>query len=108
MDGLTVELAKVQRLGILMGDSDGGHLAREFLVRRAAAVDRVADMAEGHPSQVAATLTDAIDFARELISHDFINGTTRGPLPVDAPCWTDNERGYARQEHRAWIIEHEV
>ncbi|MFF3015833.1 hypothetical protein [Streptomyces sp. NPDC057939] len=108
MDSLLAELIAVQRLGILVGDSDGGHLVREFLVRRAGASDRLADVDGGHPGEAAATLMDAIHYAEELLTYDFLNEGTLGPLPADAPCWSGNERGYARQEHRAWITKHEI
>ncbi|MEU7400070.1 hypothetical protein [Streptomyces sp. NPDC044948] len=107
MIALSAELATALRLGDLCRDSDGASLVREYLVRRAAAGDRLAEAGTREPDNEP-IVDNAEHFARELMDHDFLNGGTLGPLPVDAPCWSDNPRGYARQEHRAWVIEHEA
>lgn len=107
MIALNVELSEVLRLGTLCGDSDGAGLVREYLVRRAAAGDRLAE-ASVYDSFYDELVGNAEHFAQELMDHDFLNGGSLGPLPVDAPCWSKNARGYARQEHRAWVIEKEV
>ncbi|ANZ19941.1 hypothetical protein SNOUR_33550 [Streptomyces noursei ATCC 11455] len=106
------ELTAVQRLGILSDDNQGGHLAREYLVRRAAALDRLAETDDpGGPLTAlhsADTVLDAVHYAHALIEYDSQHRTTRGPIPAHAPCWEENPRGYARQEHAMWLLEHDV
>ncbi|MBW5420302.1 hypothetical protein GKQ77_01785 [Streptomyces sp. BG9H] len=106
MDALP-ELYAVQHLQILATESGGEHLYREFLVRRAAVLDRFADKPQP-PEWAIDQIAYADSYARDLLAYDLMHGSTRGPLPAGAPCWTQNPRGYARQEHRAWIVDHDV
>jgi hypothetical protein len=101
------ELHAVQRLHTLSTEPEGTHLTREYLVRRAAALDRLADHPQ-HPERAIDHIADADIYARELLAHDITHNTTQGPIPAGAPCWTDNPRNYARQEHRAWITHHDL
>ncbi|KOT49972.1 hypothetical protein ADK43_35010 [Streptomyces rimosus subsp. rimosus] len=104
----------VQRLDLLSLDSDGAHLMRELLVRRAAVMDRHSELPipVDAPAALVASLADGVvtaaQYARALIAYDREHGTTRGPVPVDAACWEEHPLGYARQEHAAWVLEHEV
>ncbi|MFC5144281.1 hypothetical protein [Streptomyces aureoversilis] len=107
MEELLRELTAAQQLGILAGDSDGAHRTREYLVRRAAIMDRFADVDLRCDAPGDAEL-DAVRYAEALLGHDLLNGSTCGPIPARAECWHANPRGYARQEHRAWILIHEV
>lgn len=98
--GLGREMAAVHSLG-------ADHWRRrEFLVRRAAAADRLADANGGHPVAAAEVIHEALLYARALLDHDLLNGTGRGPVPPESG--TDDPRGYARQEHRVWVLEHET
>ncbi|GHH58385.1 hypothetical protein [Streptomyces candidus] len=101
------ELIAVQKLGILVGDTDGGHLTREYLVRRAAAADRLADD-RFEPSTVVDMIHQAVHYARTLVDHDRLEQGAQGPIPASAPRWDADPRGYARQEHAAWVLEHDI
>ncbi|UJV43824.1 hypothetical protein CVT30_31910 [Streptomyces sp. AMCC400023] len=103
MEHVLRELYAVQRLAIESGDSAGAPQVREYLVRRAAVLDRLVDDAAGHWDPA-----EADRYAKALIGHDLLHDSARGPIPAGAPCWRDVPRGYARQEHRAWVLEHEV
>jgi hypothetical protein len=103
-DAFLDEIYTVQRLAVLTGDSDGAPLVREYLVRRAAVADRLAEGDITDAAGVADFVHDAVHYARALLGHDMMEGATLGPIPATAPCWSDDPRGYARQEHRAWIL----
>ncbi|MCG0061754.1 hypothetical protein L0F81_00370 [Streptomyces tricolor] len=107
MSELLGELYAVERLQILAGDSDGAQLRREYLVRRAAVLDRLAEE-PAQPDWVMDYVIHAGVAARELREHDLTHSSTRGAIPADAACWTDSPRGYVRQEHRAWIIDNDL
>ncbi|MEW2034893.1 hypothetical protein AB0901_30880 [Streptomyces roseifaciens] len=98
----------VQRLAVLVGDSDGKHLLREYLVRRAAILDRLADDVIADPADVADIVHDAVHYARTLREHDLQTGATHGNIPASDPHWDEDPRGYSQQEHRAWVIAHDV
>ncbi|WP_369214696.1 hypothetical protein [Streptomyces flavofungini] len=101
------ELHAVQRLHLLATEPGGEHLHREYLVRRAAVLDRLADDPQA-PVWAIEHIADADSYARDLLAHDLIHSTGCGPVPADADCWTDSPRGYARQEHRAWVLAHDI
>ncbi|MBC2879797.1 MULTISPECIES: hypothetical protein [Streptomyces] len=97
-----VELAAVQRLGVLAAEAP--ERRREFLVRRAAAADRyvdadVPDVADWEADVV----LDAVHYARALLEYDLAHGAGLGPVAAGAVCWRSDPRGYVRQEHRAWL-----
>ncbi|MGG7570340.1 hypothetical protein [Streptomyces sirii] len=85
-------------------------MSRDFLVRRAAALDRMAEV--DHPAQrpqdAAETVTDAVGCALELLEWDTEHTTACGPIPASAAHWRDDPRGYAQQEHRAWVLANET
>ncbi|MFJ2566713.1 hypothetical protein ACIO02_27900 [Streptomyces sp. NPDC087568] len=81
----------------------GGHLGREFWLRKAALLDRIALRAEeddtpGDAAEVAA------EAARRLIEHDRSGeGDYHGaPYWPEHPATTANPRGYVRQEYVHW------
>jgi hypothetical protein len=108
LHGITREMTAVYRLGIEISEDADDQRRREYMVRRAAAADRLSDVDGGHPVTAAETIHDALHYARALLAHDRFDGTGRGPVPADDPSWLDDPRGYARQEHRVWVLEHEV
>jgi hypothetical protein len=96
---LLTELYAVQRLEIFRLEPDGESLQREFLIRRAAVIDRLSE----HPTQpdwVSDQIIYAALYARELVDHDLVHGTGLGPIPP--AHWIEDPIGYARQEHREW------
>ncbi|MER7972306.1 hypothetical protein ABTX35_25510 [Streptomyces sp. NPDC096080] len=97
------EIYEVQRLHLRSTELDGEQLTREFLLRRAAVIDRLAD-SPLDPDEAAQQLIDADTYARELLAHDLANGTSHGPIPAGDLRWTDHPRSYARQEHEAWVL----
>ncbi|MEU7597297.1 hypothetical protein AB0B79_30335 [Streptomyces sp. NPDC039022] len=107
---ITRELVGVSRLELDTRLSrDGGGRTREFLVRRAAVLDRLAEDDGGSPpADAAEKVVDAMEYAQALIEYDREHGTTRGAVPVTASCWEDDPGGYVRQEHAAWVQEHDV
>ncbi|WP_208030841.1 hypothetical protein [Streptomyces cyanogenus] len=104
MTELLHELYEVERLQILAGDPEGAHLRREYLLRRAAVLDRLAETPE-RVDWVIDYVIHAALAARDLLEHDATHSSTHGAIPADAACWGNDPRGYARQEHRAWIID---
>ncbi|MFH9426031.1 hypothetical protein [Streptomyces sp. NPDC017529] len=110
-EALLPELYAVQRLAVLA--LDDGRLAREVLVRRAAVMDRHTELAPSGTDVASSLLVAdgvvaAAQYARALLAHDREHGTTRGPIPAAAPCWEAHPLGYARQEHAAWVMEHDA
>ncbi|KAB7850125.1 hypothetical protein [Streptomyces mobaraensis] len=106
-DAFLGELYDVLRLEVLSSEIGGEPLMREYLVRRAAAFDRLAD-ADWRSEYDADALLDALHYARALVEYDTLLGTTLGDIPVSAPCWAEDPRGYARQEHAMWVLKHDV
>ncbi|UUU21695.1 hypothetical protein [Streptomyces sp. DSM 40750] len=106
--GIAREMTAVYALGLDIGEDAHHERRREYMVRRAAAADRLSDSDGGDPIAAAETIHDAVHYARALLAHDRLDDTGRGPLPAHDPRWLDDPRGYARQEHRAWILDREV
>ncbi|OIJ69673.1 hypothetical protein [Streptomyces mangrovisoli] len=81
----------------------GEVLMREYWLRKAAALDRIAvgDEAEGITGDAGEVATEA---ARQLIAHDFGSegGCHGAPYRPDDPDATANPRGYVRQEYAQW------
>ncbi|MFI0262525.1 hypothetical protein ACH4OW_26190 [Streptomyces sp. NPDC017056] len=111
--GFTFELIAVDSLSRhpdVGGHGDNRPLTREYLVRRAAALDRLAE-AELPPGQApcaAEYLVDANEYAQVLLDYGRAYGTTRGPAPAGNLCWDEDPRHYTRQEHAMWVLEHDV
>lgn len=105
---ITREMTAVHQLGTEIGDDPDHPRRREYRIRRAAAADRFADGDGIHVIQSAEAVADAVHYAEALLAVDRLDDTGRGPIPAHDPRWTDDPRGYARQEHRAWVLEHDV
>ncbi|MFF4741314.1 hypothetical protein ACFY2W_36335 [Streptomyces sp. NPDC001262] len=91
------ELAAVERLQILAGDSEAGPLLRrEYHLRHAAAVDRYAQIPTGDGVRHRAE-----ELAGRLLEFDRVERTGRGPESCDDPRWDGVPRAYVRQEHAA-------
>lgn len=93
------EMAAVERLKIEVEEVGGEHRMREYLVRRAASIDRLAEV-KGD----AAEIEGAVRYACALLEYDRHMASTLGPVSAHEACWREHPRGYARQEHRAWIL----
>ncbi|MEV5944521.1 hypothetical protein [Streptomyces sp. NPDC051994] len=63
-DAFLDEIFTVQRLDVLTGDSDGAPLVREYLVRRAAVADRLAEGDITDAAGVVDFIHDAVHYAR--------------------------------------------
>lgn len=98
------ELATLTSLAYHADAAPGGPRERELLVRQAAATDRTAESDTAAAVAVAGFIHTATDYALMLLTYDRQHGTTRGPIAASDPAWDDDPRGYARQEHRAWVL----
>ncbi|XXZ49613.1 hypothetical protein AAGT00_14705 [Streptomyces cavourensis] len=85
----------------------GVPLGREFWLRKAALLDRIAlqDDATGFSGGAAHAATEA---ARCLLGIDHAaglgpGGYANGPYPPDHPDSTHHPRGYVRQEYALWV-----
>ncbi|WP_037647246.1 hypothetical protein [Streptomyces flavidovirens] len=88
----------------------GEQIGREFWLRKAAVLDRIAlqDEADGAHGDAADVATEA---ARRLLDMDRAaglgpGGYSDGPYPPDHPDSVRNPRGYVRQEYAAWHRHH--
>ncbi|MFJ2593311.1 hypothetical protein [Streptomyces erythrochromogenes] len=82
-----------------------GVQVREFWLRKAALLDRIA-LTDNDPQSDAATL--AVEAARRLMTIDDSaglgpSGYADGPYTPDHPDCIRDPRGYARQEYACWI-----
>ncbi|MEU8828830.1 hypothetical protein [Streptomyces sp. NPDC048636] len=102
-----LELLALDRLVHTPDTAVGSPREREFLVRQAGYFDRMAEY-DGEIAVLdsADAVHYAVHYAHLLLAHDREHGTTSGPIPAAAPCWHDSPRGYAQQEHRAWMHDH--
>jgi hypothetical protein len=86
----------------------GKNLGREYWLRKAALLDRIAlrDEEDGSTSDATTVATEA---ARRLIDHDTDGeGDYHGaPYWPDHPATTANPRGYVRQEYAHWAKNHQ-
>ncbi|GAA0496496.1 hypothetical protein [Streptomyces olivaceiscleroticus] len=90
--------------------ASGMRLSREFWLRKAALLDRLAIREaeeEGIPEVVAEAGTLAARAAHRLAQYDRERGggpfaTSNGPIPPDSPLWDPSYRPYVRQEYAAW------
>ncbi|WP_399088184.1 hypothetical protein ACGH2B_12940 [Streptomyces sp. BBFR2] len=81
-------------------------LSREFWLRKAALLDRIA-LAETDERYKAEAGIAAAKAAHHLARYDRERGsgpfaTRNGPIPPDSPQWGSNYRPYVRQEYAAW------
>ncbi|TSB21863.1 hypothetical protein [Streptomyces benahoarensis] len=81
-------------------------LSREFWLRKAALLDRIA-LAETDERYKAEADAVAAKAAHRLARYDRERGsgpfaTRNGPLPPDSPQWGSSYRPYVRQEYAAW------
>ncbi|MEU4968491.1 hypothetical protein [Streptomyces smyrnaeus] len=86
----------------------GVPMGREFWLRKAALLDRIAlDHVEKHaPEVAAATVETAEEAAGGLADFDHTHYTTRGPIkPLLNPSGR-SYRPYVRQEYLAWLTAH--
>lgn len=97
------ELAAVLRLSDDHSALPGAPRERELLVRRAGVLDRQAEADDDPASFAAEQITDAADYALQLLAYDREHATTCGSVPAADPRWDEDPRGYARQEHAAWM-----
>ncbi|MEU7485042.1 hypothetical protein [Streptomyces sp. NPDC042319] len=90
--------------------ASGMRLSREFWLRKAALLDRLA-MREaeevGIPGATAEADILAARAAHRLAQYDRERGggpfaTSNGPIPPDSPLWDPSYRPYVRQEYAAW------
>ncbi|MFH8404288.1 hypothetical protein ACH4FX_05870 [Streptomyces sp. NPDC018019] len=88
----------------------GSGLSREFWLRKAALLDRIAlrESAECTPADAAESNTTAAKAAHRLAQYDRQRGggplgTANGPIPPDSPLWHPSYRPYVRQEYAAWL-----
>ncbi|WP_051831416.1 hypothetical protein [Streptomyces violens] len=90
--------------------ASGTRLSREFWLRKAALLDRLAIREaeeEGIPEAMAEADTLAARAAHRLAQYDRERGggpfaTSNGPIPPDSPLWDPSYRPYVRQEYAAW------
>ncbi|MEN2420800.1 hypothetical protein AABB02_22240 [Streptomyces rimosus] len=87
----------------------GAGLSREFWLRKAALLDRIAlkESARCTPTDAAESNAVAAKAAHRLAQYDRDRGggplsTTNGPIPPDSPLWHPSYRPYVRQEYAAW------
>ncbi|MFI8769478.1 hypothetical protein ACIGN6_31865 [Streptomyces sp. NPDC053792] len=90
----TEEILRLRRAGRI---SD-----REWLLRRAALTDR--QTLGANPADGKVQTSSQGTFAK-LLAFDVENGTTTGPRATDDPAWTDDPRGYVRQEYAIWAAQ---
>ncbi|MFF8944295.1 hypothetical protein ACF1A5_18890 [Streptomyces sp. NPDC014864] len=80
----------------------GEHLGREFWLRKAALLDRIAlcDERDGVTGDAAEMATKA---AHQLMAHDCDHSECHGnPYRAEHPATATNPRGYVRQEYAHW------
>ncbi|MGK5547056.1 hypothetical protein ACSNOH_20325 [Streptomyces sp. URMC 127] len=97
---ITAEITWVIRHSIPR--SSGVEYEREFLLRKAAAFDRMAlaEAARSAPQAAAPTIESAVEAARQLMDHDVAH---RGLSLRGAEIATaDDCRAYARREYFEW------
>ncbi|PSJ26973.1 hypothetical protein B7P34_20185 [Streptosporangium nondiastaticum] len=98
--GITSEIGWVIRHSIPR--SSGTEYEREFLLRKAAAFDRMAlaEAARCAPQAAAPTIESAVEAARQLMDHDVAHCglSLRGAEIATA----DDCRAYVRREYHAW------
>jgi hypothetical protein len=99
---LAEEVAWVTATAAYLSDMPGDEpITREYWIRKAAALDRIALQVPGPDTEQAAT-----EAADALNVHDAIHDTTAGPIGPDMPIWKShahgNPRGYTRQEYPLW------
>ncbi|MCT2589201.1 hypothetical protein LHJ74_04510 [Streptomyces sp. N2-109] len=84
--------------------ASGAHMGREFWLRKAALLDRIAlHGTENYIPEVAArTVENADRAAAWLADFDHTHGTTRGPLMALVAPESLSYRPYVRQEYLAW------